>query len=130
MSKRDEHTFEFQASEIAQAAKAEADYHESRVDHWEERAATALVTVKSTIGAKVEEHPVTSGPPQVQIVVDYGDSAAWREYTLAHQKANQHREAADRYRTDERVYGTQQRPYELDTNDVHHFRLGGQARDE
>jgi heme-degrading monooxygenase HmoA len=131
MSKRSEHTFQFDANDIAVAAKWEAEYHESRIDHWSERAAVALETVKGTIGAKVTEHPVSSGPPQVQIVVDYGDPDAWREYQLAFAKIGTHREAAERYRTDERVYETQGvRTYELDADDVHHFRLGGQLREE
>lgn len=73
MTKRDEHTFQFNATEIASAAGAEAEYHESRVDHWQDRAAVALETVRGTIGAKITEHPVTGVPAQVQIVVPLRD---------------------------------------------------------
>lgn len=129
MTKRDEHTFQFDATDIAGAAKAEAEYHESRVAHYEDRRDKALVTVEQTIGAKVTRNPVTNGV-QAAVVVDYGDPEAWREYSLCFGKVEEHRAAAERYRTDERVYGTQTgRTYELDTSDVHHFRLGGQARD-
>lgn len=130
MTKRSEHTFEFKSADIAKAASSEAEYHEARLDHWQERAEKALVTVKSTIGAKVAEHPVTSGPPQLSVDVDYGDPEAWAEYQLAFRKAREHQAAADRYRTDEKLYGTQDRVYDLDAEDVHHFRLGGQERPE
>jgi hypothetical protein len=35
MSKRDEHTFEFKAIEIAEAAEIQAIYHEQRLNYWE-----------------------------------------------------------------------------------------------
>jgi hypothetical protein len=130
VSKRSEHLFQFVAADIADAAANEADYHEARLTHWEARKRVALAKVKDTIGAKVEEVSVTGGT-DVRVVVDYGDPGAWDEFQLSRQKVNIHRTAAERFRTDERVYRTQlQRAYELDTDDVHHFRLGGQPRED
>lgn len=95
---RTEHTFHFPASVIARAARDEQRYHEERERHWAERAMAALAIVKETIGARIEERPVTGGV-QVYIVVDYGDTDAWQEYSLAHRKELAHRKAAERYRT-------------------------------
>lgn len=131
MSKRTEHTFQFTADRIAGAALTEAMYHEDRLEHWKVRAVDALSTVKETIGAKVIEREQTNGTV-ADVVVDYGDAEAWREYQQASNKIVRHRAEADRFRTDEQVYGTQDpsRIYELDTDDVHHFRLGGQERED
>jgi hypothetical protein len=130
MSERATHTFEFPASVIATAARAEAEYHEERSRHWTTRADKALGVVRATIGAKVIEQEVTGGT-RAAVVVEYGDLEAWREYELAFGKIASHRTLAERYRTDQRVYETQgSRPYALDTDDVHHFRLGGQGREE
>lgn len=130
MSKRSEHTFQFKAFEIAEAAAIEAAYHEERLEHWQHRSAEALVIVRETVGAKITERHVTGGT-EVDVVVDYGDPEAWREYQTAFGKIRSHREAAERYRTDQRVYETQNvRVYELDTDDVHHFRLSGEPRED
>lgn len=129
MSERTNHKFEFTAKVIAATAAREAEYHERRHRHWERRRGEALERVKETIGAEVVEHETTGGR-QASVVVKYGDPAAWKDYQLAYGKADSHRAEADRYRTDERVYGTQNdRAYDLDTDDVHHFRLGGQERE-
>lgn len=130
MSERSAHKFEFSARQIAEAAAAEAAYHEDRVEHWRERYETAAARVRKTVSAKVTETEATGGVKHLSVSIDYGDPEAWNEATLAHRKMQEHRTAADRYRTDERVYGTQRdRPYDLDTEDVHHFRLGGQERE-
>jgi hypothetical protein len=130
MSERSNHKFQFSADAIAKAAKAEAEYHEARAGYWQERYEKAAEIVKATVSAKVTESLVTGGK-QLHVSVDYGDPAAWEAANEAYSKVQSHRTAADRYRTDERVYGTQLiRTYELDSDDIHHFRLGGQARDE
>lgn len=131
MSERTRHKFTFEAEEIARSARDEADYHRDRLAHWTQRAEQALTRVRETIGAKVVTHAVTGGDEMASIDVDYGDRSAWDEYQLAVVKTRAHRQAADRYETEARIYGTQvERTYELDTDDVDHFRLGGQARDE
>lgn len=130
VSKRSQHTFEFTAPTIAAAAKDEAEWHEGRLLHWQELRDQAVEIVKQTIGAKVIEREQTNGT-YVDVVVDYGDPAAWQEYQKASQKIKDHRAAAERYRSDQRVYETQaSRTYELDLEDVHHFRLGGEPREE
>lgn len=130
MSERNTHKFQFQADVIAAAARTEAEYHTARVDHWQERADKAINIVRDSIGAKVVEHEVTSGS-RYSVEVDYGDPAAWREFELASMKVRSHRASAERFRTDEQVYGTQGTTvFMLDTEDVHHFRLGGQPRED
>src|SRR5438445_1608752 len=115
MANRDSHMFEFEADKIAKAADAEAVYHNNRLVVWKERAEAAIKIVEQTIGAKVIERPVTGGI-QHDVVVDYGDPEAWKEYQLATNKIHTHQEAADRYTTDARLYGTQgTRIYKLDT---------------
>jgi hypothetical protein len=128
--KRDDHTFQFSAAVIAGAAQAEAKYHEERLAYWEAEYEASIQTVEATIGAKVVRRDVTGGQ-QVDVVVDYGDAEAWAQTQRAFGKIRAHRDAAERFRTDERVYRTQgDRTYELDTDDVHHFRLGGQPRED
>lgn len=129
MGNRSEHRFEFSAREIAAAATTEAGYHRTRIAHWTERQSAAVERVRETITAKLTKHEVTGGE-RWAATIDYGDPGAWEELNLAASKIETHRHALDRYETDARVYGTQgDRPYELDTDDVHHFRLGGQARE-
>ena len=133
---RDEHQFQFKATEIAAAAKAEADYHEGRIEYWENEFETSFKRVEETIGAKITKQHVTGGE-RFDVQVDYGDPIAYRRMCEAQVKIEKHREAAERFRTDEKVYGTQgptgmrsDRMYELSTVDVHYYRLGGGSREE
>lgn len=128
--KRKEHTFLFSATDICKAARDEAEYHEARIAYWEEEYDKAVAIVEKTAGARVDKRPITGGY-QVDVVVDYGDPAAYRRMQQSFSKIQSHREDAEQFRTDERVYGSQDgRQYELDTEDVHHFRLGGEPRED
>lgn len=130
MSKRAEHTFQFEAGAIETAASQEAAYHEDRASYWrkeQERAAEAAIA-----GAQIELHkfPVTGGD-RIDLAIKYGDAAEYGRMQEAFTKAERHRQAAERYRTDQRIYGSQNgRTYELDSDDVHHFRLGGEPRED
>lgn len=136
---RSEHRFQFSASQIAAAAKQEAEYHEARVKFWQAEYASAVQTVRATAGVEIKEVAVTGGM-RADVVVHYGDPSAYRRMQEAFGKIQDHRVAAERYRTDERVYGSQvggaearvmrDPAYELDTDDVHYFRLGGDPRPE
>jgi hypothetical protein len=127
---RAEHTFQFPAEQIEEAASNEAAYHEKRLAYWTEEYETAIKTVEETIGATVKRQPITGGE-SVEVVIDYGDPSAYRRMQQSFRKMAQHREDAERFRTDQRLYGTQNsRAYELSTDDVHHFRLGGEARED
>lgn len=131
MTERSTHTFQFPATQIADAAAYEADYHKQRLEHWRERYERAAVRVRETVSAKVAETAATGGIKHLSVAVNYGDPLAWEEATLAHRKSQEHRAAMERFQTDERIYRTQgERTYDLDTEDVHHFRLGGGVRDE
>lgn len=130
MGERQKHTFQFSATEIAQTAAREAEYHEARLAHWRGRFESSLLRVRESIGARVVEHEVTGGKT-IGIEIDYGDPEAWQTVKLAEAKIEIHRAAAQRYRSDHRVYATQfDRAYELDTEDVHHFRLGDLERED
>lgn len=123
MSERSKHTFQFDAHQIANAAQKRAEYHEGRLEHWTQRRDKALERVKETVSAKVIEQDQTNGK-LVNVVVEYGDPEAWGDYQLAWSKANSHKQNAERYRSDERVYRSQRmRNYELDADDVYHFHL-------
>lgn len=125
---RQQHRFQFKAEQIADAAKSEAEYHETRIAHWAERRDKALEAVKQTISAEVTETEVTGGV-QASVQVKYGDPEAWQEYRLAYSKVQSHASDMDEYLVDEQLYRTQgDRVYDLDTEDVQHFRLGGQVR--
>jgi hypothetical protein len=127
---RSDHEFEFPAVKIAEAAKAEAGYHEQRRDYWQGEYDAAVEIVEKTCGAKVEKQAITGGYT-VSVVVDYGDPAAYQRMTQAFRKWQSHLEEAERFRTDARLYGTQNgRVYELSTEDVHYFRLGSGPRED
>lgn len=123
-----EHTFRFHAGEIAKAAGDEAAYHEARADYWQGEYERAVERVEDTIGAKVNRRPVTGGF-EVEVVIDYGDQEAYGRMQQAFRKMNTHREKARLFRTDETLYGTQDRDYELSNSDVHALRIGAPERD-
>lgn len=130
MSKRSEHTFQFRAEEIARAAAEEAEYHEKRERIWREEYEKSIKQVEKTIGAKVVRRDITGGET-IDVAIDYGDQAAWKHAQRAFAKIREHAEMSERFRSDEKIYGTQNgRVYELDTDDVHHFRLGNEERVE
>jgi hypothetical protein len=130
MSKRSEHTFQFDSKVIAEAANAEAEYHEGRAEFWQGEQAKAAETVKQTASVELKEFDVTGGK-RIDVGVNYGDMTAYRRLTEAYGKIQTHQQDAERYRSDAEVYGTQNgRVYELDTEDVHHFRLHGGPRED
>jgi hypothetical protein len=121
---RSEHEFQFKASEIAEAARAEAEYHEDRLEYWGAEFDASFERVEATIGATIKKQHVTGGE-RFDVAVDYGDPAAYRRMIEAQAKIDRHRDAAEQFRTDEKVYGTQgERVYELSVADVHYYRLG------
>ena len=130
MSKRSEHTFQFNAEAIAAAARAEAEYHEERAKFWEEEQRKAEEEVLANAKVVVRRMPVTMGE-RIDVSVDYGNPAAYTRLQESFVKLVKHREAAERFRSDQQVYATQDdRMYELDTDDVHHFRLHGGRRED
>jgi hypothetical protein len=130
MSKRQEHSFQFKATQIAVAAKAEAEYHEQRIAYWQAEFEKAYARVEATIGAKIERQQVTGGWQSI-ITVNHGDPAAALRLSQSERKIQDHQKAAERLRSDQQLYETQgERAYDLDTDDVHHYRLGGGPRDD
>jgi hypothetical protein len=76
MSKRDEHTFQFKAKQIAEAAEKQAIYHEKRLKFWKKEYDGAVVIVEKTIGAKLIRQQLTHGY-RIDVVVNYGDPSAY-----------------------------------------------------
>jgi hypothetical protein len=134
MSEREKHLFTFTAGQIAKAANDEAEYHDQRYKHWMARYEDALIQVKATAKVIVSDSLVTGGR-RFGLDIDYGDPTAYREATLAMQKLDSHAKEAARFHSDAKVYGSQDSPgivtpkqFELDAEDVAHFRLGGEER--
>lgn len=129
MSNRLEHHFGFAAGEIAAAADLEAEYHEERRAYWQGQYGLAKVKVQESAGVRFVEQEVTGGT-RMDLVIDYGDPNAWKLMQEAWTKMIAHREAAERFRSDAALYGSQDpgRTYELSSDDVHYFRLGGGRR--
>lgn len=128
---RDKHSFQFTAGQITEAAKAEQAYHQDRMNYWREIFENATARIKKTASIEFQEYPVTGGK-RFQAVVKYGDPAAYEKMNTAGGKIDSHRAAAERFATETHVYGSQEpfRVYELDTADVHYFRLGGNPRED
>ncbi len=130
MSERTKHLFQFRASIIANAAKAEAEYHQTRLVYWRTELEKATAAVEATACVKVSRLPITGGW-RPEVVVNYGDPSAYTRMQEAAAKINIHEKAAERYTSDASLYATQDgRNYELDADDVAHFRLNGRPRDE
>lgn len=123
------HLFVFTADRIAEACEAEAKYHRERLAYWQAEQDTATEIVTGTCSAKVAKRPHTGGYA-VDVVVDYGDPAAYRRMQEAAQKVQAHLGQAERFETERDVYATQDGEYELTQEDVHYFRLGGGGREE
>lgn len=127
---REKHLFQFKAGEIAAAAKAEAEYHRKRAAYWQAEQASALERLKASAKIIVKEQHVTGGV-RPDVTLDFGDLSAQSRMYEAFNKWHQHRDAADKFEMDAKVYGTQgERVYEMETADVHHFRLGGGPHEE
>lgn len=130
MTERTKHRFQFPADQIAKAAEAEATYHAGRVAYWQDELEKSWKIVADTAFVKVTKHQHTGGwSPSV--VVDYGDPDAYQRMGQAGAKIQSHEQARDRYKSDADVYATQEsRVYDLDLEDVSHFRLNGAKREE
>ena len=127
---RNEHEFQFSASEISDAAADEADYHEKRIAYWEDEYEKAIATVEATASVEVKRRDITGGQT-VDVVVNYGDYDAYLQMQRAFKKIATHRDALERFQSDEQVYATQgDRVYELSLEDVHYYRLGGGPRED
>lgn len=129
MSERAKHLFLFKASQVAKAAKSEAEYHAVRAAYWRGELENATAVVERTASLKVVRQAITGGWTSA-VVVDYGDTVAYQRMGEAAHKIQTHEHARERYDSDAALYETQDRDYELDADDVAHFRLNGRAREE
>jgi hypothetical protein len=128
---RDKHVFRFTAGQIAAAAKAEAQYHRDRIAFYQGEYAGAVSRLKDTARVEFREFEVTGGK-RTDLVVNYGDPAAYNRMQEAYGKMTEHRRAAEMLESDAMLYATQPpvHMYDLDVSDVAYYRLGGQARPE
>lgn len=130
MSERSKHLFEFSAEKIAEAAKAEAVYHQQRVTFWQEEHRKAKARVKDLVRIEWKEYPITGGS-RLSLEIVYEDPGAYQRLQESWDKIKLHRTAAEAFATDAEVYDSQSgRPYLLDAADVLHYRLGGGPRQE
>ncbi len=130
MSERAKHLFDFRADQVAAAAEGEMLYHRARASYWREELEKATKRVEETAGVRVQRVEVTGGW-RPDVVVNYGDPAAYARMGEAARKIQEHDQAAQRYESDRMLYATQAlRIYQLDGDDVAHFRLNGRPRTE
>ena len=130
MGERTKHTFQFPAEKITEAAAAEAEYHDMRAQYWTEEQVAAATRVMEEASVKLVRQQVTDGE-RMEIVVDYGDPTSYRRMQEAFAKIGRHKAAAEQYRVEARVYGSQEkRVYDLDAEDVRYFHLGGEPRED
>lgn len=141
MSERKKHLFKFTAKQIAEAAAGEQAYHEERLKYWQGELRDSILIIEKTAKVVIKRLQV-SGGERLDLQVDYGDRSAYSRMMESQEKIDLHRKAADQYATDYRVYQSQADKfenshsalaspviYDLDVEDVHHFRLGGEPRD-
>ena len=125
---RVEHSFQFEANEIAAAAGKEAGYHRAREAYWRDEFNAAVAIVADTIGARVERQAITGGYA-VDVVIDRGDPAAYARMQRSFLKAQRHGRIALIELSLFGVYGSQfDRSYELSRADVQYFRLSAPPR--
>ena len=123
--RRSTHTFQFTGEQISKAAEAEYVYHDDRADWWEEAYATAIVDAKAK-GVQIREYDVTGGK-RADIIID---PSVQGRVTESQMKRQSHRKRADDFQIEAATYGSQSdRMYELDGDDVMHFRLAGGERE-
>lgn len=128
--KRSEHTFQFKAVDVADAAALMTMYHKRRIEYWQKEYEVSIKRVRDTASVKIEEFPVTGGK-RVDVVVNHGDPTAYRRMHESFDKIQGHQKSLAAYESDEFVYRTQgERVYELDPADVLHYRLDGSQPDE
>ena len=124
--KRNEHLFQFNGKQIAEAARGEHEYHERRLDFWKGEQQKAIAIAKEA-GVEVNEYDVTGGK-RVDVVID--PSVGQRLNECAN-KIQKHNSAADKFQIEAAAYGTQpERAYELHPDDIVYFRLAGGSRED
>ncbi len=125
--KRNSHLFQFSASQIHDAAKAEAEYHVQRTAFWKEEQKKAIAKAKEA-GVEIREYDVTGGT-NVEVVLD--PSVSNRLQQCAN-KIRSHQGEADRFQIEADAYGSQmaEKYYEVDPDDVVYFRLAGGPRED
>ena len=124
---RNSHLFQFSASRIHDAARAEAEYHAGRITFWKDEQEKAIAKAKEA-GVEIREYDVTGGK-NVEVVLDPSVSNRLQQCS---NKIRSHQEDADRFQIEADAYGSQQEGkfYEMDPDDVVHFRLAGGPREE
>ncbi len=76
------------------------------------------------------KQPLTHGY-RIEVAVNYGDPSAYNRLQEAFRKIGAHREAAERYRSDQQVYYTQgECLYDLALDDVQYYHLDGRGPEE
>ncbi len=127
MSKRKDHVFRYTAEKIAEAATAEAKYHDERAAWWNGEYEKAAVEAKNK-GVEIRHYAVTGGVrPQVTI-----DPTLSNRLEECARKRTEHQQKAEKYKIEAATYSAQPNTlqYDLDGEDVQYFRLAGGQREE
>lgn len=126
MSLRNKHTFQFSGSQLSKHASFEAEHHAKRAAWWNTEYEKALAHAKE-LGVQVREYDVTGGK-RAEVCLDPSVSTRINE---AAQKRMDHQKRAETLALEAEAYDTQKdRVFELDSDDVQHFRLVGGPREE
>lgn len=130
--KRNEHLFQFPAAQVAEAAKAEWEYHTRRIAYWKEERTKAIEAIKAqAVKIEVREYPASGGGVSTQVTTTI-DMTLTSRINTCDGKINQHVKDADRFKIEADAYGSQAqaRFYEMSPEDVVYFRLAGGPREE
>jgi hypothetical protein len=124
MSNRSSHTFQFSGRAISEAARVESDYRLSRAKWWAGEYEAAVGKAQQA-GLRVEKYQITGGT-RAQMVIDPTLQARISE---CESKRSEHQRMGDQLAIEAATYATQpDRMYELNSEDVMHWRLAGGER--
>lgn len=116
---RNKWTFEYAASEIAEAAKKRAEYHRKREAHWKAEREASEQKIRDA-GVQMDELEVSGGR---QFNVDI-DRNLKRRYETAASKEAEHQDSAEEYEKFARALELRpEQRIELDVDDVRYFGL-------
>jgi len=121
MRNRHQWSFEFNATELADAADRKIAHHTERLGWWNTEADAAEAQLRAT-GVEFREYSQTGGS-RLDVVIDPGLSKRLSE---CKQKIEHHRDRLDEFTTYKAMFERDPvATFQLDTDDVRHFGLVG-----
>lgn len=122
MSERDTWSFRYKPGDVAQAAQARLEYHQKRLEFWEQERETIKGEIEEA-GLQIRERQVTGGV-NYEVVADQELQARFNE---CHRKIDHHNEQVEEYCQWWRVLGNRPKDEEmwLDMEDILYFNPEG-----